>query len=128
MYQHWALDKGNFKVSLAAQTMFGRIKEFVNKLMGNWTNSERALHIMEYFNSGEYANNASRPSVVRRALMETNKSQALESAKNILGPLDDVGDLVNLCNSLNTFAGVSSGDPDSYRVEKVTKDPNIAAQ
>lgn len=94
MYQHWALDKANFKVSMPANTLFGKIKEFVNKLLGTWSNDERALHIMKYFNEGGYARSADKPNYVRDAMMNTHRSQILETAKSFTEPLAQMADAV----------------------------------
>lgn len=93
MYQMWAGDP-NFKVSIAATTAMGKIKQFIAKLMNVWTNDERALHIMKYFNEGDYKRDMSSPSAVRHALMETHRSQILETAKSFAEPLGKFADAV----------------------------------
>jgi len=93
MYQTWASDP-TFKVGIAAKGVFGKIKEFIQHLMGAWTNDERALHIMEYFHSGEYAKNMSSPSGVRAALMNSHRSQILETAKSFTEPLAHLADAI----------------------------------
>lgn len=93
MFQHWALDK-NFQVSIKANTVFGRIRDFISGLMGHWTNDQRALHIMKYFQDGDWAKNSDKPSVVRRHLMETNKNDILAKAKSFAGPLGEMADAI----------------------------------
>ena len=94
MYQHWALDKENFKVSMPANTLFDKVKEFINKLLGTWSNDERALHVMKYFNEGGFARSADKPNYVRDALMNTHRSQILETAKGFTEPLANVADAI----------------------------------
>lgn len=98
MYQMWASDP-TFKVSIAAKNVFQKIAALIRKTLGIWSNDERALHIMEYFNSGEYAANMGQPNAVRRALMETGTNRAVETAKTFTEPLGRLAD-----------AMVSSGD------------------
>lgn len=92
MYQMWALDPKGFKVSIAAQGVFGRIAAAIRKMMSVWSNDERALHIMDYFNSGEYGKSLGHPSAVRRALMEPGRNQAYEMFTRVAKPLAQVAD------------------------------------
>jgi hypothetical protein len=98
MYQMWASDP-TFKVSIAAKNVFQKIAAVIRKALGIWSNDERALHIMEYFHSGEYAKAMGTPNAVRRALMETGTNRAVETAKTFTEPLGRLAD-----------AMVSSGD------------------
>lgn len=93
MYQTWASDP-TFKITPSAKGVFARIKEFITHLMGAWTNDERALHIMKYFHEGEYAKNMSSPSGVRAALMNSHRSQILETAKSFAEPLAHLADAI----------------------------------
>ena len=93
MYQMWASDP-TFKIAISAKSVFGRIKAFIQRLAGAWTNDERALHIMEYFHSGEYAKNMGSPSAVRHAMMDTHRSQILETAQSFAEPLGRLADAV----------------------------------
>lgn len=92
MYQMWAADPKGFKVSIAARTTFEKIKAFIRKVMGTWSDDERAVHIMNYFHEGKYAHDMGSPSAVRHALMETHKSQILETAKGFTEPLGKLAD------------------------------------
>lgn len=93
MYQTWAVDP-TFKVSIAAKNVFGRIADMIRNALGLWTNDQRALHIMDYFHSGEYAKNMSSISGVRHALMDSHRSQILGSAKAVAEPLGRLADTV----------------------------------
>lgn len=93
MYQTWASDP-TFKINIGAKTVFQRIADFISHLMGAWTNDERALHIMEYFHSGEYAQNMSSPSGVRAALMNSHRSQILDTARSFTEPLGRLADAI----------------------------------
>lgn len=94
MYQMWALDPKGFKVSIAAKSVFGKIADFIRQAVGLWTNDQRALHIMEYFNSGEYAKNLNQQSAVRRALMQPGRNQAWEAFHAAAEPLAHMADSV----------------------------------
>lgn len=85
MYQLWAA--GKLEVGPAAKGVFGKIAEFVRHALGIWSNDERALHIMQHFNSGEYAKSLGNVGAVRRAVMEPGHNQALEVAKSFTAPL-----------------------------------------
>jgi len=95
MYQMWAADPTGFKVSIAARNVFGKITDMIRKVMGVWSNDQRALHIMKYFNEGQYADNLGHPSVVRRALMEgEGRNKVYEAAKALAEPLAHMADAI----------------------------------
>ena len=94
MYQHWALDPGNFKVSMQANTVLGKIAAFVRNLLGTWSNDERAVHIMDYFHKGEFGKNVDKPNYVREQLMNTHRSAILDQTASFTKPLADVADAV----------------------------------
>ena len=94
MYQMWAADPKAFKVGLGAQTVFTKIKNLIKRVLGMWTNDERALHIMEYFHSGEYAKNMGKPNAVHTALMEQGVNKYVESVRSITEPLGKLADAV----------------------------------
>lgn len=68
MYQFWAA--GKLALPTKPRTIMQRLQALIHKVMGTWTNDQRATHIMEYFNTGGYAKTSGDPSVVRRVLME----------------------------------------------------------
>ena len=90
MYQFWAA--GKLKLGEKATTIFQRITKFLREVTGMWTNDQRAEKIMEYFHSGEFEQNRSTPSVVRRALMEAGTVRAWEKAKAMTEPLREMGE------------------------------------
>lgn len=85
MYQMWAL--GKLKVGPKAQGVFERIKRFIAKLLGHWTAEEHALHIMDYLNSGDYADNRTDVNVVHKAMMAGGLDQTWAQAKQLTKPL-----------------------------------------
>ena len=93
MYQHWALDP-NFKVSIAAKNVFGKIAQFLRNMFGMWSNDERALHIMDYFHKGEFGKNADKPNYVREQLMNTHRNEIVEKFKDIVEPVAHVADAI----------------------------------
>lgn len=92
MYQMWAGDPKGFKVSIAAKTTFQKIKAFIRRVLGTWSNDERAQHIMSYFHEGKYARDMGSPSAVRAALMETHRSKILDTARSFTEPLGRLAD------------------------------------
>ena len=85
MYQFWAMDR--LKVGEQAQGVFSRIAAYFRKVLGIWSNDERALKIMEYFHSGEYQRNAADVNAVARAAMEPGRNAAIEKVKAWSEPL-----------------------------------------
>jgi hypothetical protein len=93
MYQFWASKQ--LTVGPAAQNVFERIAAFIRSVLGIWSNDQRALHIMEYFHSGEFATDAQgrAPSdVVSKKLMEVGRNAALEKARRMTEPLLNMGE------------------------------------
>jgi hypothetical protein len=89
MYQFWAA--GKLQLGDKPTTILGHIKAMLHKVMGMWTNDERAVHIMEYFQSGEYGKNIGDVGAVRRALME-GTNEHVESFKKLAEPLSRLAD------------------------------------
>jgi hypothetical protein len=92
MYQMWAADPKSFKVSINAKNTFQKMAAFIRKVMGTWTNDERAQHIMNYFHEGQYARDMGSPSAVRHVLMDSHKSQILDTARSFTEPLGRLAD------------------------------------
>ena len=90
MYQLWAA--GQLTPSPGARTVFQKIAAFFRKILGQWSNDQRAEHIMEYFNSGEYAKGMASPNAVRRALMAPGRNKAYETAAGFTKGLADLAD------------------------------------
>jgi hypothetical protein len=90
MFQFWSA--GTLKVGGDTKTVLGQIADFFRKVLGIWSNDERALHIMEHFEQG-VAKGAT-PSALRRALLEPGTNAALEKAKELTRPLLDLAETV----------------------------------
>ena len=91
MYQFWAA--GKLELPAKPAGVLGHLADFFKSVLGIWTNDQRATHIMEYFNSGEYAANMADRSAVGRALLEgTNES--VERFKTMLEPLGRLANAV----------------------------------
>lgn len=86
MYQLWASDK-NFRAVLNPQatTIFQRVAEAVRKVLGIWSNDQRALHILEHFHFGEYAKNIGKPDVT--SLLKQGTNPAIEKGRELTAPL-----------------------------------------
>lgn len=90
MYQFWAAGKLN--VGPKTDTLFQRVAAFIRKVTGLWTNDERALHILEYFHSGQYEANRGDANAVHRAMMETRATAALRKLDSFTKPLTKLSD------------------------------------
>lgn len=88
MYQFWASDS-TFRVAAGARTTFDKLGQFFRKVLGIVSNDERALHIIDAFNAGEYAKD-------NYAFVDTmnayGRNAALEKIKAFVKPLTDLGE------------------------------------
>lgn len=88
MYQFWASDP-TFRVAAGARTAFDKLGQFFRKVLGIVSNDERALHIIDAFNAGEYAKD-------NYAFVDTmnayGRNAALEKIKAFVKPLTDLGE------------------------------------
>jgi hypothetical protein len=90
MYQFWA--NGKLTVGPAAKNVFQRVADMFRRVLGIWSNDERALHVMEYFQRGDFAKDAHDPSAAGRALLEPGRNAALEKVKAMTQPLARLAD------------------------------------
>ena len=90
MYQFWA--GGQLTVGGQTQTLFQKIAEAFRRVLGIWSNDQRALEIMEYFQRGEFKANMNNPGAVARALVASGRNQAIEQAKTLTKPLANLGE------------------------------------
>jgi hypothetical protein len=90
MYQLWA--SGHLNPTPQARGIFQKMAAFFRKLLGVWSNDQRALHIMEYFNSGEYAKGMDTPNAVHRAMMAPGRNKAYETAAGFTKGLADLAE------------------------------------
>ncbi len=91
MYQFWAA--GKLQLGAKPAGVLGKLKALLFKVMGMWTNDERAVHIMEYFQSGEFGKNMGNKSAVRDAL-RAGTNERVESLKQLAKPLSKLADAV----------------------------------
>lgn len=90
MYQFWAA--GKLKIGPQTQNVFQRVAEFLRSVLGVWSNDQRALHILEYFHSGEFAKGMSDTNATYRAMMEPGSNKALRTLKTMAEPLRQMGE------------------------------------
>lgn len=90
MYQAWA--DGKLKVGDETKTALGKIADFIRSVLGIWSNDERALHIMEYFHSGDFAKNMASRDKVGADLMSPGRNRAIEAAKKMTQPILELGE------------------------------------
>lgn len=89
-YQHWA--NGSLQVTPASKNAFQRVGDFIRTALGIWSNSDRALAILDYFHSGKYEASGRDVGAAQKALIDSGRNQVLERAKAIAQPLIDLGD------------------------------------
>lgn len=97
MYQFWEQNKLNLFGK--QKSMIEKVGDFFKKVLGMWTNDQRAEHIMEYFGSGEYAKNMGDRNAVSRVLAlnstpELALQRRLGQFKHLVGPLDTLAQRV----------------------------------
>lgn len=92
MYQFHAsgVDLG---LGAPAKGVFNKIAEFVRSVLGIWSNDQRALHIMQYFQQGNLPK-AKSAGDIRAALMEPGTNAKLEWFKKASEPLRNLGEAV----------------------------------
>lgn len=89
MYQFWAA--GQLKLNTEATTFFQKIAEYVRSILGVWSNDQRALRTLEFFHQGGFAKNGNRDAVAA-ALMEPGRNKRLETFKQMIEPLTNLGE------------------------------------
>lgn len=93
MYQMWMADK-SFTLTPNVRNAFQKVADFVRNALGIWSNDQRALHIMDYFSSGEYAKNRHNPRAVAEALLAPGRNEAIDTARSLSKPLTELADAV----------------------------------
>lgn len=94
MYQLYA--NGNLKLGDRGKTILDKIGDYIRKVMGVWTNDQRAEHIMKYFNSGDYGAATSMGAKVHerdpiyKYLMEQGRNHTLDYLGKTAKPLNDL--------------------------------------
>jgi hypothetical protein len=95
MYQFWAM--GQLTVGTQTETIFHKIAKFIRSTLGMWSNDQRALHIMEYFHSGDFAKDSAKPFVgdtLQQKLLAPGRNETLQRTKQMTKPLLDFGEAV----------------------------------
>ena len=93
-YQFWM--SGQLKLAPAPKSLFTKIAAAFRKVLGMWTNDQRAEHIFRYFSSGGFAPHSDSNSTlaVHSALMKPGRNFAAEALKSAVEPLARLGDAV----------------------------------
>ena len=90
MYQAWA--DGKLNVGDQTKTVLGKIADFIRSVLGIWSNDARALHIMEYFHSGDFAKSMANRDQVYKDLMVPGRNKAIETARKMAQPILELGE------------------------------------
>ncbi len=96
MFQFWADGDAQLIAALKGQpqTLLQRIADTLRRVLGIWSNEDRALHIMEAFSGGEFAQNLGSPGAFRRAVMAPGRNKAVEAARSLTKPFTELGEAV----------------------------------
>ena len=79
-YMYQFHEQGLLKLGPKTEGVLGKIQEFFRRVLGTWSNDERALHIMKYFSEGEYAKNLGDRNAISAELTR-GTNPAIEKAK-----------------------------------------------
>lgn len=90
-YQFYMTDP-TFKIKAETRTVFEQIAAMVRKVLGIWSNDERALEIFDYFASGRYQQQSASKYAVHTALMKSGRNSAIDTANKMIAPLARLGD------------------------------------
>lgn len=97
MYQFWATKDANgrrlLEVGTQTHGVFERIKAALLKVLGVWTNDERALHIMESFHDGKFKDPSS-TSAAARVIMAQGHNATLDKVGAMTQPLRHLGESI----------------------------------
>lgn len=89
MFQFWAA--GKLDVNAGTKTVFRKMVDFIKKVFGVWSADERAVNILEYFQSGEFAETGMNDrNAVANALLNDGTNKAVEAAKKLLAPVNRI--------------------------------------
>ena len=92
MYQFWAAKK--LTVGTQTHTIFSRIAAAVRRVLGIWSNDERALHILDYFHRGDFAVDRGQPDVVAQKLLLEHRNILVDQAAKLTKPLRELSSSV----------------------------------
>lgn len=92
MYQFWKT--GDLHIGPETKGVFTKLADFFRRVLGIWSNDERALHILEHFSSGEYAKIMRDGHAVNAEYIAKGTNRALEAAKRFVRPAVDLGETI----------------------------------
>ena len=92
MYQFWAA--GQLTLGDGAKGYLTRVKEYIMKMMGMWTNDQRAAHIMQYFHQGEYARDMGNKDVVAAAILQKGRNAGFDKVAKTLEGVGRLGERI----------------------------------
>jgi hypothetical protein len=93
-YMYQLYQQGKFKVGPETKGVFGKIADFIRGALGIWSNDERAIHIMDYFSSGEYAESIGKPNEIFAKTMEGGRNKAVDMLASMAEPFVNMGEHV----------------------------------
>lgn len=91
-YMHQFYSTGQLKVGPETKTVLHKIADFFRKVLGIWSNDERAMHIMDYFERGGYKADMGDRSAIARATLEPGTNKVLKQLQTFTEPLLHMAD------------------------------------
>lgn len=92
-YQFWASDP-TFKLKPETRTVFEKIAAAIRKVLGIWSNDERALEIFKYFHSGKYQQQTASKLAIHTATMRAGRNSTVDTVAHMVKPLKKLGEAV----------------------------------
>lgn len=85
-----------FKLNPEPKGVFEKIAAALRKVLGIWSDSDRALHILRYFSEGKFQERADKRNhaAIYTDLMAPGRNAALETAKGMTAPLGRLADAI----------------------------------
>jgi hypothetical protein len=74
-------------VTNPVRSALGKVKDYIGRVLGMWTNDDRAIHIMNEFQSGRLADVLNDRNALSRVLVERGTNQTFDAIKKSLAPL-----------------------------------------
>jgi hypothetical protein len=104
-YMYQFHKNGDLQLGTRAKTVLDHISDFFKKILGVWSNDARALHIMDYFGSGKYAEAMAGGPIkantdfAHRAMMEVGRNRTLDRLHANIKPLRDLASAMGAIGS-----------------------------
>lgn len=99
-YMYQFHQNGELQLGTRGKTVLDHISDLINRVLGVWSNDARAIHIMDYFGSGKYADAMAGGDLrggsafAQKAMMEAGRNKTLDRLHANFKPLIDIATAV----------------------------------